>query len=374
MSESVVDHLILGHSLAVRRLRALITRVAPTELPILIHGPTGAGKELVAQAVHLLSRRTGPLVSFNVCAINEAMFEDALFGHVRGAFTNAISDTRGLLREANHGTIFLDEMSGLLLPLQAKLLRALETKQFRPVGAVRDERSDFRVVTATNDDLDALVEAGRFRRDLLHRLRGAEIHVPPLRDRLDDVPVLVAHFLQAVQPHTGRVSFGSGALDALQDYHWPGNVRELRLVIERLVAVSLGPAISKADVLAAVRHGERRTATPWRAAITEVSDRHMIRVLDDVNWNLTKAARALGVDRGTVHRRLRRLGITRAERRSSDRERPAVHAVSDEHGGEESSHLSAERIAETPPTRDPRLPALSTPFEVPCRRMSSESA
>ena len=178
-----------------RELRALIARVAPLRMPVLIEGATGTGKELAAALLHRDSGRSGGLVAFNVCALGESMFEDALFGHVKGAYTGALGESLGFLREANGGTAFFDEISGLPLPLQAKLLRAIETGVFRPIGASRDAMSEFRTVAATNEQLRELVAAGRFREDLMHRLSGITVRMPTLAERVDDIPELVRHFL-----------------------------------------------------------------------------------------------------------------------------------------------------------------------------------
>ena len=186
--------LLIGDSLPMRQLRALIARVATSTLSVLIEGETGSGKELVARALHEMSGRSGALVALNVCAVPDSMFEATMFGHVKGAFTGALRDSAGYLTEAHRGTLFLDEVSGLSLTNQVKLLRAIETKEFRPVGARSDQRSDFRLIAASNEDMVHLVEGGQFRRDLAHRLGGIKLTVPPLRDRLEDVPILAAHF------------------------------------------------------------------------------------------------------------------------------------------------------------------------------------
>lgn len=199
-SDCALSELLIGESLPMRRLRAHIASVARTDLPVLIHGETGTGKELVAQALHLASSRTGAFVAFNVCAIPEALFESALFGHVRGAFTGATGDSVGYLAEAHHGTVFLDEIGSLSLSLQAKLLRAIETRSFRPVGARQDRSSSFRVAAATNVSVEALVGGDSFRSDLVHRLCGDLIAVPPLREHADDIPCLVEHFVTQATP------------------------------------------------------------------------------------------------------------------------------------------------------------------------------
>src|SRR5512146_522674 len=185
------DSPLIGDSKPMQRLRALIARVAPTKVPVLIEGETGTGKELVAASLHKQSRRDGAFVAFNVCALSDSMFEDALFGHAKGAFTGAVGESLGFLREANGGTAFLDEISGLPLAQQAKLLRALETGVVRPIGSARDAITDFRLIAATNERVDDLVDQGRFRPDLAHRLRGLVLTLPTLAERVDDIPALV---------------------------------------------------------------------------------------------------------------------------------------------------------------------------------------
>jgi DNA-binding NtrC family response regulator len=303
---------IVGETLAVRRLRELALRVAPSRVPVLIQGPTGSGKELVAQALHTASRRSGPFVAFNVCAIAESMFEDTLFGHVRGAFTGAVGEARGYLAEAHHGTLFLDEISGLTLASQAKLLRAIETREFRPVGARADRTSDFRVVAATNEDLDTLVDAGRFRPDLLYRLRGVSIEVPPLRDRSADIPLLADHFAQQMAPVGKRIEIRPEALAMLEGHGWPGNVRELRQAIECAVALGDGKVLGRDEVAAALQqvHSHRLNIGP-----DELARAWLREVLEGHEWNTARAAAELGIHRATLYRRMQRLGLRLREER-----------------------------------------------------------
>jgi serine/threonine-protein kinase PknK len=304
LSASAIERTIIGESVAVRRLRELIALAAPSRLPVLVQGPTGAGKELVAGALHAASGRPGPLVPFNVCAIGESVFEDALFGHVRGAYTGAVSDTPGLLREAHRGTVFLDEISGLQLSLQAKLLRAVETRAFRPVGATRDVQSDFRVVAATNDRLDLLVAERRFRVDLAHRLSAIVIHVPALVDRLEDVPLLVRHFLdRAGFAHT---TVTRDAITRLQAHDWPGNVRELEHTVE-WAAVLCAPVLGKEAVEAAL--GQRAIDAP-APVFPSVERRALEALLERHRWNTLTAARELGIHRATLYRRMKRLRLS----------------------------------------------------------------
>lgn len=297
--------MLIGDSTPMRRLRALVETVAPTRLAVLIEGPTGSGKELIAGLLHRQSKRTGALVAFNVCAVGETMFEDALFGHVRGAYTGALHESLGFLREANGGTAFLDEISGLPLGLQAKLLRALETGVFRPIGASRDAQSDFRLVTATNERLGMLVRDGRFRDDLRHRLSGVVIAVPSLADRIDDLPLLVGHFVRRAAGTDLPVTVG--AMRALMAADWPGNVRELKQVIDAAVAFARGRIDGEA-LDAAMMH--RAYDAPSRVHGAGVADRlELETLLAEVGGDVDRAAAMLGIHRATLYRRIKRHGV-----------------------------------------------------------------
>jgi DNA-binding NtrC family response regulator len=297
------SQVLLGSSIAIQRVRALIQRVGPTDLPVLIIGPTGSGKELVAQAVHVASRRNGTLVSFNVCAIAETMFEDALFGHVRGAFTGALDSAPGYLREADRGTAFFDEIGGLSLGAQAKLLRAVETRAFRPVGARGDVHSDFRLIAAANEDIWELERAGRFRPDLAHRLSSFVIRVPALRDHAEDIPLLALSFLREFGCEA-EANLGRETIRLLTSYDWPGNVRELRHVVRS--AATLGGTGN-------LRSEDVREALSWMAPrsvpllLRTLADRRFMDVLELCEWDTEKAARHLGVHRTTIWRRMKRL-------------------------------------------------------------------
>jgi DNA-binding NtrC family response regulator len=303
--ETEIGRLLIGESLPMRQLKALIARVASSTLPVLIQGETGSGKELVARALHERSGRQGPMVALNICALADTMFEASLFGHVRGAFTGAMGDAAGYLTEAHRGTLFLDEVAGLSAANQMKLLRAVETKEFRPIGGRADHRSDFRLIAASNEEMSRLVASGRFRRDLAHRLSGLRLTVPPLRDRLEDVPLLVAHF--ALGALTGRpgVAIADGAVRVLQLHSWPGNVRELRHTIEAAIALS-GGAVTVDDVTALLRPEPQSGVSSERRYR---DDRELLAHLDRCAWDVSEAASALGVHRATIYRRLRRLGL-----------------------------------------------------------------
>jgi DNA-binding NtrC family response regulator len=298
-----VGELLIGDSPAMRQLRALIVRVASSELPVLIQGETGVGKELVTRALHHASDRPGALVSFNVCAVADTMFEDALFGHVRGAYTGAVQSTPGYMTEAHRGTLFLDEISGLSVVNQLKLLRAVESKEFRPVGASADRRSDFRVVAASNEDLPALVAAGRFRQDLLHRLGAVRLLVPPLRERRSDIPLLIRTFAARASAAGADLVVDGAALKILQAHSWPGNVREVRHVVEAMLTLTDG-GIVRVDDVAPLLAG---AAAPLRARRRR-EDERLLAMLDATAWDVDEVARRLGVHRATVYRRLKRLG------------------------------------------------------------------
>jgi DNA-binding NtrC family response regulator len=303
---STSELLLIGESAAMRRLRALVATVAPARLPVLIEGETGTGKELVATMLHRLSGRSGALVAFNVCALGDSMFEDALFGHARGAYTGAVGESLGFLREADGGTLFLDEITGLPLPLQAKLLRAIETGVFRPIGAARDVRSDFRVVAATNERLEELVAERRFRSDLSHRLRGVVIGVPTLGERVDDIPLLVEHFVRQSRPGDTVVIMRE-AMDLLQQRAWPGNVRELKQVVE--AAVVFGGNVVDHDALVMALANGSTHADVAVCDATLVERRDLLSVLERMDWDTEATAKRLGVHRATVYRKMKRLGI-----------------------------------------------------------------
>lgn len=308
---------LIGETPVMREMRAFIAKVALSSLPVLIQGPTGSGKELVAGALHQQSGRRGSFIAFNVCALGESMFEDALFGHVRGAFTGAIGDSAGYLAEADKGTVFFDEIGGLSPSAQAKLLRVLETKQYRPVGGRHDRQSDFRLVAATNEDVDASVAAGHFRADLAFRLRGCVIHVPALDARRADIPLLARALLERAAPG-GGLELSNCAVDRLLAYPWPGNVRELGHVIGRATVLSetrmlraqaIDDALGGAWGAVAARG---RADAPERASFLAVLERH--------GWDTTCAAAELGVTRKTIYARIQRLGL-RIPKRHARRDR-----------------------------------------------------
>jgi len=242
---------ILGHSRALAEVIRRIELVSSTRSTVLITGETGTGKELVARAVHNLSaERNQPFIKINCAAIPEALLESELFGHVRGAFTDASGTRKGKFSLANRGSIFLDEIGTMSIRLQAKLLRVLQEREIEPLGSERTEHVDVRVIAATNRDLRQLVDEGLFQADLFYRLHVVPIVVPPLRERMEDIPTLVEHFVCKHATRSGKTidALEDGVVSSLQEYHWPGNVRELENAIERAVVLTTGPTITRDTV------------------------------------------------------------------------------------------------------------------------------
>ncbi len=300
---------IIGGTHAIREVIDVIQRVAPTNATVLIEGETGTGKELVARAVHRLSERQGPFVPVNCGSISPDLLESELFGHVRGAFTSAHASREGLFSFAHGGTLFLDEISEMPLGMQAKLLRALETKSIRPVGADREVPVNVRVIAATNRQLSVEVEAKRFREDLFFRLNVLAITVPPLRERADDVAELARHFSQELSQQLGvsPVPLSHEDILKLRDYGWPGNVRELRNVIERSLLLGKLPGdffTPEGDARASGGSSPGFTL-PLDWTMAEVEKHHMLQVLESLNGNKSRAAKSLGVSRKTLERKLK---------------------------------------------------------------------
>jgi DNA-binding NtrC family response regulator len=295
---------LLGESESMRSIRELTAAVAPTALPVLILGPTGVGKELVARAIHALSGRPGALVCFNAAAVSDSMFEDTLFGHVRGAFTGAVSDHPGYLAEADRGSLFLDEVASMGTAVQAKLLRAIETGEFRAVGGRANARSQFRVVSAANEDMAVLARERRFREDLLHRLAGVVIEIPSLAERRDDIPLLARHFL--TMDGNAHVSLDDDAAEMLRERYWPGNVRELRHVMA-LVAALCGTRVTST----ALRRALGLRLQPDLALVSDGPERRELTdALERNRWDTERAADELGIHRTTLYRRMKRYRLT----------------------------------------------------------------
>lgn len=334
---------IIGHCAAMREVYRITRRVAVSNASVLILGETGVGKELIAGAVHQLSHRSGrPFVRVNCGALSESLLESELFGHVRGAFTGAVSNRTGRFEAAQGGTIFLDEINSTSLTLQVKLLRVLQEKEFERVGDTSTLRTDVRIIAASNRNLMDEVRAGRFREDLYWRLNVVPIEIPPLRERRDDIPTLVSHFLDHYNELNDRyvAHIGPGTMEALQNYHWPGNVRELQNYVERAVVMAetdellldLLPecvtdgrpislenvnngtpvdfsTMSKAVVQLGLNQAGRDSTDVHRSVVDSIERELIAQVLQSCGGVQTKAATRLGMNRNTLHKKIKEYGL-----------------------------------------------------------------
>jgi two-component system response regulator PilR (NtrC family) len=343
---------LVGSTPAIQEIFRLIQLVAPSKASVLITGESGTGKELVARAIHLSSLRSDqPIVAVNCGAFTDTLLESELFGHVKGSFTNAIADRKGVFEMADRGTLFLDEVGELSMPTQVKLLRILETRTFRPVGGAKDIRVDVRFITATNRNLSQMVAEGQFREDLFYRLNVIPIELPPLRERKDDIPLLAGHFLSQFAKRMNKpvVGMEEAVIDRLLSHSWPGNVRELENTIERAVALSSGERISLADIpptllasgaktsVRALSPSSPETSSPRQSQtapsappigstvlpadgidleryLLDVERNYILQALDRCNWNLTESAKLLNMTFRSMRYRVSKLGIERSER------------------------------------------------------------
>jgi len=318
---------IIGNSASLRRVLKHVETVAPTDSTVLIYGETGTGKELIARGIHDLSpRHSKPFVKLNCAAIPTGLLESELFGHEKGAFTGAIAQRIGRFEVADGGTIFLDEIGEIPLELQTKLLRVLQEREFERLGSSHTLRTNARLIAATNRDLETMVSEQKFRSDLFFRLNVFPVHVPPLRERQEDIPLLVRHFAQQFSRRMNKVmeTIPSATMDALSRYHWPGNIRELQNVIERAVIISEGPALS-VDVgdlkFSKVSHAGERIAAPNSTTngalhnlLEETERQQVLQALRQCKWVVAGphgAAALLGMNRSTLQVRIRKLGISR---------------------------------------------------------------
>lgn len=306
---------IVGRSPKMLQVYKTIARVAESRSTVLIYGESGTGKELIARAIHFnSSRASAPFVAVDCGSLAETLLESELFGHVRGAFTGALANKRGLFEEADRGTCFLDEVGDISLSIQAKLLRVLQEHEIKRVGGTETIKVDVRIVAATNKDLERMVEEKKFREDLYYRLNVVSIYLPPLRERPEDIPLLVDHFLRkyATQDQKPLVHIAPEALDLLTKYRWPGNVRELENVIERAVTLTQSGIILPEDLPHRIRVGSAETdlrAFPSRIPLSEMEKLYIQKVLEETGGNRKKAAEILGIDRRTLYRMAARLGI-----------------------------------------------------------------
>ncbi len=319
---------IVGASKAMKGVFALVNRIAPTSSTVLVLGESGTGKELIARAIHYNSPRAeGPFVVVDCTSLPKELMESELFGHTKGAFTGALSDKKGLIEEAQGGTLFLDEIGELPLELQGKLLRVLQSKELRPVGGQKSRVVDVRFIAATNRDLEALVQEGRFREDLYWRLNVFPIKIPPLRQRKEDIPVLVQHFIEKYSAEVGRGPFRvtAEAMKLLMEHDWPGNVRELENTIHRAMLLSTNGTITEKEIGLAGPEPDRRvprTAEELKQAKRalrklaeeELERAFVLQALEEADWNVSRAAKMVGMQRPNFHALMRKYGIKKGGR------------------------------------------------------------
>ncbi len=320
---------IIGRSSALRRVLQMVETVAWGDSTVLLLGETGTGKELIARALHSHSPRVDrPFVKLNCAAIPTGLLESELFGHERGSFTGAIAQKIGRLELAHQGSLFLDEIGDISLELQPKLLRVLQEREFERLGSTRTQKVDVRIVAATHCDLEEMILEKQFRSDLYYRVNVFPIHVPPLRDRPEDIPLLVQHFVQQAtrRMHKTIHTIPSETVEALIRYRWPGNIRELENVIERAVILSSGPVLrlSPRDLKSRIRPGQN---TDRHQTLEEVERNHILKTLKETSWVLSGpsgAAARLGLNRSTLYFRMKKLGIGRSVDSCSDSQKIVV--------------------------------------------------
>jgi two-component system, NtrC family, nitrogen regulation response regulator NtrX len=311
------SYVMIGNSVPMRALRQQIAYAAPTHGRILIYGESGTGKELVARALHGKSARASrPFIEFNCAAIPEELIESELFGHVKGAFTGATQAKRGKFERADNATLFLDEVGDMSLKMQSKVLRVLEEQSFEPVGSETPVNVDVRVIAATNKRLEAEIERGTFRADLFYRLNVIPFEIPPLRERLEDIMLLVQHFNLEFSLANGRTprEFSPSAILRMQSYNWPGNVRELRNTVERVIIMNARNEVEADDL--PILSGEASPASSYnfdsyREAAEAYEREYILRKLAETDGNISRTAELMGIDRSHLYRRMKALGINR---------------------------------------------------------------
>jgi two-component system response regulator HydG len=305
-------HPIIGESTAIKKVLDVVSKAAPTDANILILGESGTGKELVAREIHARSRRADEVfVSVDLGAITETLLESELFGHRKGAFTGAADDRMGRFQAANGGTFFLDEIGNLPLSAQSKLLTVLENREVTPLGDVRPQEIDIRLISATNVDMSGLKDNAEFRQDLLYRLNTVEIQLPPLRERVDDIPLLANSFLNQYSRKFNRpvTGFGDDAMSLLMSYSWPGNIRELRYSIERAVILFDGDELQASDFSALRDEGGRAATTGQHRSLEQIEESTIRDVLQKHDGNISYAAKELGITRTSLYRRIKKYEI-----------------------------------------------------------------
>jgi len=307
--ENIED--IVGNSEGMIKVLKDVESVAQSNSSVIITGESGTGKELIARAIHSNSpRKYFPMVSVHCGALSESLLESELFGHEKGAFTGAMFNRKGRFEMADGGTIFLDEIATISGKMQIELLRVLETKSFVRVGGNKEIKSDFRVISATNRDLKMLVDNGRFREDLYYRLNVVNIKIPPLRERPEDIPLLVEHFIKKYCTSMSRdmISIDDSALKRLEEYDFPGNVRELENIIERAIVIGNGREITPKDLPL----GKDMVNTSYES-LEDLEKKYILEILNKYDWNISRSARALKVDRVTLYNKIRKFGLKTAK-------------------------------------------------------------
>jgi DNA-binding NtrC family response regulator len=319
IKKNLTDRPTIGKSQKIRQVFTLVDKVAETDSTILIFGESGTGKELVAREIHVKScRAEGPFVSINCGALPETLLESELFGHVRGSFTGAVRDKEGLFAVAKGGTFFLDEVGETSPTIQVKLLRVLQEREIIPVGGTKPVKVDVRLIAATNADLERDVETGKFRPDLFYRLNVIPIHMPPLRERKDDIALLVEHFLKIYCEGASRPikTVSPEAFDVLMKYDWPGNVRELENAVERAVILQEGRVITPEDLPEKLRsktYGRSESVVSvTNLTLDQLEKEYLLKVLEGTGWHKKRAASILGINASTLYRKLQRYGFERS--------------------------------------------------------------
>jgi DNA-binding NtrC family response regulator len=311
-------HELIGSAQPMQELFTLAEKIAPCDVNVLITGETGTGKELLARAIHQMSsRNVRPLVAFSCANLPETLIEDELFGHERGAFTGALALRRGRLEAADNATLFLDEIGDLSLGLQPKLLRVLQERKFERLGSNATTSVNIRLICATHRNLDEMVEQGKFREDLYYRLNVVQMHLPSLRDRRDDIPLLAQHFLQTSSEQFKKKSrrFSQMAIHALEEYRWPGNVRELLNAVQRAVVLSESQTVEVWHLPTAIRRGidGPQFSRSYEEEVRQFKRRLVLRTLRECGWRKAESARTLGVARGYLHRLINQLKIEQGD-------------------------------------------------------------
>ncbi|NNE38587.1 MAG: sigma-54-dependent Fis family transcriptional regulator [Gammaproteobacteria bacterium] len=316
--QPLFEHELIGDSAAIYKIRELVTKLSRNQAPVYISGESGVGKELVAKMIHEQGpRSTAPFVPVNCGAIPHELIESELFGHVKGSFTGAVSDKKGLFETANGGTLFLDEIAELPFNLQVKILRAIQEKSIRPVGSQHEQSVDVRILSATHKDLSAMVDLGHFRKDLFYRINVIELNIPPLRERMDDIPLLVDHIVNKINKdsddHSNYLALSQDALSALKNYSFPGNIRELENILQRAQALSDGNVIDVNDLqlpdIDKVSPQNEKDDHNLDVFLADQEKEKIIAALEQTKWNKTAAAKLLGISFRALRYRLEKLGI-----------------------------------------------------------------